>query len=296
MPKITYSPFMEKWVAMLMADTYGNDFLRGRTIGNGNKMQRLRVRPGLVSAEVLSSGYNWNHETRAVKVEVSTFSDAAWGYIIGRLTQERDLITQLLAGGLPDAFIQICSDAGARLLPLKDELKSSCEYDGRYFCKHTIGVIYKLGLLIDADPFVLLTLRGRTRQQLLAALGLAADEPPAVPLPADLTTFWRLDNPWPELQTSVTPFADDEMPLASLGNPPDWHSGNLSSVLLPLYQHVRTAATTMLDSFDDEDKDYDDEDDEDTDLDLDDSDFEAMDVNEQIATMQKIFARLNKGR
>jgi uncharacterized Zn finger protein len=300
MPRITYSPFMEKWVAMLQVGVYPNDFTRGRTIGNTNKMQRLRVRPGQVSAEVLSSGYMYNHETRAVKVEVSTFSDAAWSYIGGRLAQERALVAQLLAGALPDALVQLCSDAGVRLLPLKDELKTSCEYDGRYFCKHTIGVCYRLGLMIDADPFVLLTLRGRSRAQLLAPLGLEADEPPAAPLPGDLPTFWQLDKPWPELQITITPFADDALPLAALGNPPAWHNGNLSDALLPLYQHIRDLAATTLDPLHDAEYEGDEDEDKDEDdtgpLYLDDAGWRNLRVDEQIAAMQKIFDNLNKQR
>ncbi len=248
MPRIIYSPFMEKWVAILEEGTYPNNFLRGRTIGNNqNKMQRMRVRPGLVSAEVFSSGYSYNHETRAVKVKLPTYSDAVWEQIIARLAQDSAMVIQLLAGRLPADLTQICTDAGVTLLPTRTDLVTDCEFDGPYFCKHTIGVCYKMGLMIDADPFVLLTWRGRSRDQLLTALGLNVAQPATTPIPTDLTTFWQLDNPWPQLQTNLTPFADEDLPLANLGNPPDWHRGDLSDELLPLYQHIRKLALTLLD-------------------------------------------------
>ncbi len=247
MAKIKYSPFMADWVEMLKGVTYENAFNNGRTLANKDRMQRLRLRPGLISAEVFSSGYAYNHETRAVEVKLPTFSDAAWEQIIAQLAHEHGLVTQLLAGEWSDTLVQLCTAAGVRLMPLGGEFTIDCEFDNNYFCKHTVAVCYKLGLMIDEDPFVLLTLRGRTREQLLARLGLAETQPTATPIPTDLAAFWRLDNPWPQLQTNSIPFVDDELPLADLGNPPDWNRGDLSDTLLPLYQHISKAALRLLD-------------------------------------------------
>jgi uncharacterized Zn finger protein len=249
MAKIKYSPFMADWVEMLKDVTYESAFNNGRTLGNKDRMQRLRLRPGLISAEVFSSGYAYNHETRAVKVTLPTFSDAAWEQIIARLAREQGLITQLLAAELPDALVQLCTTVGVRLIPLSGEFTVECEFDNNYFCKHTVAVCYKLGLMIDADPFVLLALRGRTREQLLAPLGLAVAQPTTTPIPTDLAAFWRLDNPWPQLQTEPILFANDELPLAHLGNPPDWNRGNLSDTLLSLYQHIGKLALHLLDLY-----------------------------------------------
>ena len=41
-------------------------------------------------------------------------------------------------------------------------------------CLHALALLYQLAWHVDADPYVLLLLRGRTRERLLAEVGSAA--------------------------------------------------------------------------------------------------------------------------
>lgn len=67
-------------------------------------------------------------------------------------------------------------------------------------CKHLAAVHYILAERFDEDPFLLFRLRGKTQEEIVAALGSAKGEAetavapeytPAPPLSESLDTFWQ---------------------------------------------------------------------------------------------------------
>jgi hypothetical protein len=63
--------------------------------------------------------------------------------------------------------------AGVELLPVAGEIGPRCSCpDWADPCKHAAAVIYLVSDVLDADPFALFLLRGRTREEVLAALRL----------------------------------------------------------------------------------------------------------------------------
>ncbi|MHB8351446.1 MAG: SWIM zinc finger family protein, partial [Thermoplasmata archaeon] len=122
----------------------------------------------MVDARVQGS----RREPYRVRLAVARIPDAAWGRALRRLSARAEFVAALLAGHLPDTAEEIFRSARAPLLPSGDrEFESDCSCpDWANPCKHIAAVHYLLAESMDRDPFVLLTLRGRTRPRILAAL------------------------------------------------------------------------------------------------------------------------------
>ncbi|HYF94033.1 MAG TPA: SWIM zinc finger family protein [Symbiobacteriaceae bacterium] len=108
------------------------------------------------------------------------------------------------------------TDAGVRLLPVSArELTTTCSCpDWANPCKHVAAVFYQLAAAFDADPFLLLQLRGRDREALLAEIrahraAAAQPAPGAVPagepggLTDDLSRFWQVAVQAPPIRLEV---------------------------------------------------------------------------------------------
>ncbi len=84
---------------------------------------------------------------------------------------ESGRIADLLAGDLPIGLVEHAEEAGVELLPFAGEFSWTCTCDAWLDpCRHALAVGYQLAWLVDADPFVLLGLRGLPRDDLLARL------------------------------------------------------------------------------------------------------------------------------
>jgi uncharacterized Zn finger protein len=111
---------------------------------------------------------------------------------------------------------------------------------------------YVLGEALDRDPFLLFELRGRSKEQVLAALrsargGQTDVDPAAQPTaasvvlgPLNAEDYDKLEQPLPTLQFSFEASAGHSAVLRQLGAPPTWtDESQPADVLAPL---VRAAA------------------------------------------------------
>jgi hypothetical protein len=72
---------------------------------------------------------------------------------------------------MPHDLVSAAEDAGVRLLPGIGDLDPSCTCDAWELpCQHAAGLSYQVAWLLDDDPFILLLLRGRSREDLLDEL------------------------------------------------------------------------------------------------------------------------------
>jgi uncharacterized Zn finger protein len=158
-----------------------------------------------------------------------------------------------LAGEMPADIEAVFQSIGLSLFPrsLKDIVFTCSCPDWGDPCKHAAAVYYLLAEQLDADPFILMHLRGRTREQVLAVLrshrsaAVNGDEViPAVSdapaLDADLHGFWT--GSAVNLIRSA-PVRPDQPPLLRrLGDPP----GNIADRLRELYAMVSDEAYRWL--------------------------------------------------
>ncbi len=141
----------------------------------GLRVKRLEVQPGLIQAQVAER----ENGTTAVEVRFPTLPDAQWNAIIDALGSQAIFAAQLLAGNMPAEIEQVFADAGSRLLPGHagelDYHFAAAGGNGNSVASDLAGralaVVYaQLGEMLADDPWLLLRLRGRDREQVLAAL------------------------------------------------------------------------------------------------------------------------------
>jgi uncharacterized Zn finger protein len=223
----------QRWIKAL--EQFSRDYLsrlgRGRTYARTGRVHDLSIGPGLVTAVVTGS------EPYDVSLRMDAFSTSEWNMAIKIMAQEARYAAELLAGHMPadiDAVFRRCKRS---LFPSKShDLETDCSCpDWASPCKHVAAMHYVLGEAFDRDPFLLFELRGRTRDQVLAALsrlrtGSAEGASPehraaeitATSLEVSPETFANYEVPPVPLPTLRFNFEPPQIPAAILRsiNPP----------------------------------------------------------------------------
>ncbi|MBW8818411.1 MAG: SWIM zinc finger family protein [Streptomyces sp.] len=157
---------------------------RGRSYAEQGNVDAITVTPGLVLAYVQGS----RPRPYRVQVRLRTLGDADWDRFLDLAADRTGHIAALLDKEMPQAL----AECGVPLLPGPGDLEPQCSCPDRgHPCKHAAALCYQTARLLDADPFVLLLLRGRGERELLDALSRlsaaraarAAQEQEPAPLP-----------------------------------------------------------------------------------------------------------------
>ncbi|WUU18435.1 SWIM zinc finger family protein [Streptomyces sp. NBC_00663] len=136
---------------------------RGRGYAEQGNVDAITVTPGLVLAYVQGS----RPRPYRVQVRLRTLDDAEWGWFLDAAAERPGHIAALLDKEMPHSL----AEGGVRLLPGPGELDPHCSCPDRgHPCKHAAALCYQTARLLDADPFVLLLLRGRGERELLDTL------------------------------------------------------------------------------------------------------------------------------
>ena len=144
-----------------------NRLPRGRTYARTGAVGPLHVGPGEVRAAVQGS----RAQPYAVHLRVREFSSADWDRAITAIAARAAHAAALLDGELAPGIVDDLAHVKVELLPSAGELGTSCTCpDWANPCKHAAAVCYLVTDCMDADPFTILILRGRTRDEVLASL------------------------------------------------------------------------------------------------------------------------------
>lgn len=185
-----------RWLALLkqLGFGIGDD---GASL-RGSRVKRMEVAPGLIQAQVQDREAG----TAAVEIRIAVIDDAHWERVFDALGSQAIYAAQLLAGNMPPEIESIFIQAGASLLPESaGEITHTCSAcpPGSKLCRPLAAVYWQLGEMLAEDPWLLLRLRGRDRQQVLAAIherrntGAEASPRPATPAVAaesEMTNFY----------------------------------------------------------------------------------------------------------
>ncbi|GGV71786.1 hypothetical protein GCM10010294_31410 [Streptomyces griseoloalbus] len=198
---------------------------RGRGYAEQGHVDAITVTPGLVLAYVRGS----RPRPYRVQVRLRTFGDAEWERFLDAAAERPGHIAALLDKEMPQSL----ADCGVPLLPGPGDLAPRCSCpDSGHPCKHAAALCYQTARLLDADPFVLLLLRGRGEREVIDALSrLSAaraaraaqgKEPEPLPGVRAAEALARRDRGLPPLPAPLPPPPHPEQPPvypASPGGP-----------------------------------------------------------------------------
>lgn len=163
------------WVRAVEEASYSSaDLLVARRISRAGQVGQIMVEPGRFVASVEDTRGLWT-----VAGTVPVLDGAASEALVETVGAEAGRIGALLSGDLPHTLVEHAEEVGVELLPFGSELGSECTCGAwTQPCPHALAVLYQLTWLLEADPFVLLHLRGLPREDLLSRLHQQAPQPP----------------------------------------------------------------------------------------------------------------------
>ncbi len=183
----------------------GGRLARGKRYARAGQVVELRIQPGAAIALVQGS----RPRPYRVRIGLTAFGKAEWARVEQALADDAWYAAKLLSGEMPPDIEEAFTAAGLALFPtgVRDlALDCSCP-DYEVPCKHLAATLYLLAESFDDDPFAVLALRGRSRDELLHNLsarrggtppGAASVESPgAPPLSELLDTFYTAPSPPP---------------------------------------------------------------------------------------------------
>ncbi len=169
-PRDSREPFAntwwgEAWLAALEQTSLDTARLaRGRTYARAGHVLDMTVTPGRVAALVQGS----RPRPYRAEARLRTLTDAQWDLLLATVEAEPDHMAALLDKEMSRTLAESSLRAGAPLLPGADDLSPHCSCPDRgHPCKHAAALCYQAARLLDADPFVLLLMRGRGESELL---------------------------------------------------------------------------------------------------------------------------------
>ena len=193
----------QRFIAVL--ESYGSSgrLTRGRNYARVGQVMSLDVGKGRVSARVQGS----RPEPYRVDVRIKQLTAEQWRAAEEALAAQALFRAKLLAGDMPPEIEDVFDEIGAPLFPRSwgdFVLLCSCP-DSTVPCKHLAATFYLLAEAFDRDPFLVLRLRGRDREELMGRLralsGAAEAEAgpgpsgPAIDVP-EVPLADRMDDYW----------------------------------------------------------------------------------------------------
>lgn len=144
----------------------------GRTLARSGRFGAVVAITGMAST-VLDQR---SEHPLMVQVKVAPLDEPAWATFVIELSRRSGHLAALEAGELPDDLVTGADELGVELLPGPAEVETACECDAwAQPCPHALGLATLLAWSMDTDPYVLLLLRGRTREALVDAVAEQLD-------------------------------------------------------------------------------------------------------------------------
>ena len=157
-----------RWIQALERLMDAGRLSRGRSYARGGQVLNLDIGAGRVAARVQGS----RATPYKIAVELAPLTDDQWARAIDAMAEQAIFAAKLLNGEMPPDIEEAFKQANVALFPVSgSDLRTSCSCpDYANPCKHIAAVYLLLGERFDADPFLLFHLRGRSKEQIMAAM------------------------------------------------------------------------------------------------------------------------------
>lgn len=158
----------KRFTEVLESYGLGARMQRGRRYARSGQVLSIDVTAGLLVAQIQGS----RRTPYVASIRSAAVPEHCWTQLEQALRSRVGFAARLLAGEVPAELEGACADAGIDLFPERwSDLQASCNCpDWENPCKHLAAVLYVFADQLDDDPWLLLTWRGRTRDELLAHL------------------------------------------------------------------------------------------------------------------------------
>jgi uncharacterized Zn finger protein len=224
------SSWKKRWRQVVDHPQLARRITQGRQLSRSGRVSGIRATAGLLSGRVQGA----RATPYLVELAVDVLTEEQWALIVDVLASQVRHSARLLAGLTPQGLDADLDEAGVTLFPTLAELDVTCACgDTAAVCQHAVGVWEAAAAELESDPFLLLRLRGRGRDQLLADLAHARQgdrqERSLAGIPIaelDVDDWTRARAPLDELHLPLmTPPSTPAAPLKLLGDPPHWAGG-----------------------------------------------------------------------
>lgn len=249
-----------RWTRALEAIMDSGRLGRGRRYARKGQVLEINEQAGLITARVQGS----RRTPYKVRIEIAPLSDAEWDKVIEAMAGQALFAAKLLAGEMPQNIEEAFATAGVSLFPGRSkDLITSCSCpDWANPCKHIAAVYYLMGERFDEDPFLLFELRGRGKDDIIAALrerravGMAAEdktpyEPHAVeeveilPLEECVNDYWAVGAEAKEVALSIDHPQVEMALLKRLGVPDFLEARSFLAQMERVYEGVASRALSV---------------------------------------------------
>lgn len=257
-----HSWLAQRWMRLIEQAAPGDSLKEGLEYATLGQTRRLAVEPGAAYADVQGR----TRTPYRTIIKIPTFTHDQWEKVIGALTDQAVHAARLLSGDLPTSVEDLFGPLGLHLFPVAPtDIVPTCDCRERTrpWCKHACGVAYLIADRFASDSFLIFTLRGIPRDELLDRLrqkrvlaGSATGSVPvyaahvpgvseaqAPPLEQCLERFWDIG---PDVNSLDLPIARPEVshPLLRRLGPSPFPEGQfpLVGLLATCYDVISDAA------------------------------------------------------
>ncbi|MGI8807898.1 MAG: SWIM zinc finger family protein [Acidimicrobiales bacterium] len=178
-----------RFVEVLESYGLGTRMQRGRRYARSGQVLSLDVHAATIAAQVQGS----RRTPYLVTVSLPEPTPAQWQAIDAAMRAKIGFVARLLAGEVPADLEEVFRAAEVALFPgTWKELRARCSCpDWENPCKHIAAVLYVFADQLDADPWLLLAWRGRSREEILDPLRGSS-----VPVGAEeIAPWWPFNGP-----------------------------------------------------------------------------------------------------
>ncbi|GHT50058.1 helicase [Spirochaetia bacterium] len=240
------TPWGKWFVDTLEAYDLGGRLVRGKTYANTGKVLTFDIDGDTVYAKVKGS-YKPSYK---VQIEFPTLLESERDAIINIIKDDPAILSSILQGDLPIEFLESLKRQKIYLIPDQwGAMRKKCNCDDDVgTCKHIAALYYVISRYVDADPYILFTLRGIDIKKLASEFGAAFEFKLQVPyelktvssgktgeqsLPTSFPSAIPTPTPLPSAIPACTNFILDLLPAK-----PPFCSNHDFSLLLGEFYHA----------------------------------------------------------
>jgi len=245
----------QRWIAALERLVDSGRLTRGRSYARKGQVLSIEETKDGIAAKVQGS----RSTPYKIKIQIVPLSDTEWDKVFDALAEQAIFTAQLLAGEMPQEIESAFEAAHVSLFPnRRSDLTTACSCpDPSNPCKHIAAAHYILGESFDEDPFLIFRLRGKTQEQIMAALRqrraggdesiaeLVEEPEDVVPLEEQMAHFWELSASLEGFSVSVRPPVIEMPLLKRLGDASFVPAPGLESLLKGAYQTISKKAVDV---------------------------------------------------